>query len=86
MTISHRLEMDTNSLIPSNIQSVFIFPPGLAFLKIFLHMDHFLMSLSNVLQYCFYFYVLGFLATRHEGSQLPDQGLNLHPLHWKVKS
>lgn len=52
--------MDTNSLIPSNIQSVFIFPHGLAFLKIFFHMDHFLMSLSNVLQYCFYFYVLGF--------------------------
>ena len=22
-------------------------------------------------------------ATRHVGSQLPNQGLNLHPLHWK---
>ena len=27
-----------------------------------------------------------FLAARHVGSYLPDQGLNLHPLHWKVKS
>ena len=28
----------------------------------------------------------GFLAARHVGSQLPDQGSNPHPLHWKVKS
>ena len=28
------------------------------------------------------FYV--FLATRHVGSQLPQQGLNLHSLHWKA--
>ena len=28
----------------------------------------------------------GFLASRHAGSLLPRQGLNLHPLHWKVKS
>ena len=27
-----------------------------------------------------------FLASRHVGSYLPDQELNLHPLHWKVKS
>ena len=26
-------------------------------------------------------YVLVFLATRHVGSQLPDQGLNPHSLH-----
>ena len=32
------------------------------------------------------FYVLVFLATRHVGSYLPDQELNPHPLHWKVKS
>ena len=25
----------------------------------------------------------GFLATRHVGSQLPDQGWNCHPLHLK---
>ena len=30
------------------------------------------------------FYV--FLATRHVGSQLPQQGLNPHSLHWKAKS
>ena len=27
---------------------------------------------------------LGFLAARHMESYLPDQGLNPHPLHWKV--
>ena len=27
-----------------------------------------------------------FLAMRHVRSQLPDQGSNLQPLHWKVKS
>ena len=29
---------------------------------------------------------LGLIAPRHVGSQFPDQGLNLHPLHWKVDS
>ena len=28
----------------------------------------------------------GFLTPRHVGSWLPDQGLNFHPMHWKVKS
>ena len=32
------------------------------------------------------FYVLVFLAVRHVGCQLPEQGLNPHLLHWKVKS
>ena len=27
--------------------------------------------------------VFVFLAMRHVGSQLPDQGLNLHTLHWR---
>ena len=31
------------------------------------------------------FYDLVFLAPRHVGSELPGQGLNLHPLHWKEK-
>ena len=30
--------------------------------------------------------LLSLLATRHVGFQLPDQGLNTHSLHWKVKS
>ena len=29
---------------------------------------------------------VGFLAMRHEGSQLPSQGPNLQPLYWKAKS
>ena len=41
--------------------------------------------LLNLLQYSFC-YVFCFMATRHVGSQLPDQGLNPHPLHWKVMS
>ena len=28
----------------------------------------------------------GPLAVRHVGSQLPDQGLTSHPLHWKAQS
>ena len=28
----------------------------------------------------------GFVVVRHVGSQLPDQGSNLYPLHWKAKS
>ena len=27
-----------------------------------------------------------FLAVSHAGSQLPDQGWNPNPLHWKAKS
>ena len=34
----------------------------------------------------FFFNVDDFLATRHVGSQLPDQGLNPHPLHCKGES
>ena len=34
----------------------------------------------------FLFYVLVFLAKRPVASQLPDQRLNPHPLHLKVKS
>ena len=29
---------------------------------------------------------MGFMATRHVESWLPNQGLNPHPLHWKAKS
>ena len=29
------------------------------------------------------FSCFGVLALRHVGSYLPDQGSNLHPLHWK---
>ena len=31
------------------------------------------------------FLCFGFLSGRHVGSQLPRQGSNPHPLHWKVK-
>ena len=34
----------------------------------------------------FLFYVLVFLAGRHEGFYLSNQGLNPHPLHWMEKS
>jgi len=34
----------------------------------------------------FLFYVSVFLATRHVGFQLPNQGSNPHLLDWKVKS
>ena len=49
-------------------------------------MDHF-ESLIELVTILFLFYVLifFFLATRHLGSLFPDQGLNLHPLHWKAE-
>ena len=28
----------------------------------------------------------GLVAPRHVGSYFPNQGLNLHPLHWKLDS
>ena len=28
----------------------------------------------------------GVLTARHVGSELPNQGSNLYPLHWKAKS
>ena len=31
-------------------------------------------------------FMFWFLAGRHRGSQLPRQGSNPHPLHWKAKS
>ena len=33
----------------------------------------------------FYVFLGGFLAMKHVGPQLPNQGSNVHPLHWKVK-
>ena len=52
--------------------------------------NHFFKSLLSLLQNCFclVFLVLCFLlflAGRHSGILLPDQGLNPHPLHRKVK-
>ena len=32
------------------------------------------------------FRVFGFLAARHRGSELPDQGSDPHFLHWQVES
>ena len=51
-----------------------------------LHRPFFFKSLLSLLQYCFYFMFLVFLAARHVKSWLPGQGSNPHPLHWKVKS
>ena len=46
----------------------------------------FLKSSLNLLQHCFCFYCFSVLASRHVGSELPDQGSNPHLLHRKVKS
>ena len=54
-----------------------------SFLRFFFNVRHFLKSLLNLLQYCFSF-VLGVLVTKTCG--IPNQGLKLHPLHWKEKS
>ena len=64
------------------------FPQHPLFKIFFFDVGHFLKFLLNLLQYCFCFmfcFVL-FLATRQMGSQLPSQGSNPRPRHWKVKS
>ena len=48
-------------------------------------MDHFL-SLYWVCYKCCFCFSFWFLVLRHVGSYHPDQGSNLHPLHWKLKS
>ena len=65
-------------------QITFVLRENINFVKFFL-CESFLKSLLNLLQYCFC-YVFLYLAMRHVGSQLPHQGLNSQPLHWKVKS
>ena len=46
----------------------------------------FLKALMNLLQYCFCCFLCSdFLAARHGGSLLLDQGLNLYTVHWKAK-
>ena len=44
-----------------------------------------LKSLLNLLHYCFCF-MFWFFGKEAYGLLLPDQELNLHPLHWKAKS
>ena len=56
------------------------------FFKIAFWCRSFLKSILNLLQYCFCCLCSGFVASRHVGSQGPDQGSNPHPLHWQVKS
>ena len=43
-----------------------------------------LMHCPWILYQNFVVYVLDFLASRHVGSSLPNQGLNLHPVYWKA--
>ena len=53
----------------------------------FSDMNHFLKSLFSLLQYCLCFLNFRFLGhLRHVGSQLPEQGLNPLPVHWKPRS
>ena len=40
----------------------------------------------NLLQYCFWFMFLSFLATRYVGCEFSNQGLNPYPWRWKAKS
>ena len=47
----------------------------MAIFKVFIEFDTILLLV---------FFVI--LAMKHAGSELPDQGLNPHSLHWKAKS
>ena len=59
--------------------------PNLTLIFRFFDMDHFkslywiCYNIASVLGF-------GFWATGHVGSQLPEQGSNQHPSHWKMKS
>ena len=54
------------------------------FLKTYFDVDHFKVFIEFVT--ILFLGFVGFLAMRHEGSQLPSQGPNLQPLYWKAKS
>ena len=56
------------------------------FLKISSWCGLFSKFLLNLLQCCFWFMFLSFLATRYVGCEFPSQGSNPKPLHWKAKS
>ena len=44
-------------------------------------------TVFKVFRLCYHIVLcFGFLATKYVGSYLPDQGLILYPLLWKVKS
>ena len=65
-------------------ENVWSFVTGfLIFLKIFFMWTMFLLKMLTIF---LLFSVLYFLARRHVGSQLPNQGSNLYLLHWKAKS
>ena len=55
------------------------------FKRFFFDMNHFKVFIEFVTIFasvlCF-----GVLTARHVGSELPNQGSNLYPLHWKAKS
>ena len=64
-----------------------IFALILTFLNIFLMwtiLKIFIVFVTILFQNQYWFFF--FFATQHMGSQLPNQGLNPHSLHWKAKS
>ena len=56
------------------------------FFKIFFWMWTIFKVFIDFITISLLFFVLFFLASRLVGSQLPNQGSNLHFLHWEVKS
>ena len=73
------------------LEILYVYDFLIFFLKfLFVVVDHFkslcwiCYNISSVL--CFFFFFFFFLLTGHERSHLPDQGSNLHSLHWKVES
>ena len=65
------------SLLHEDYFLIFIY-----FLKVLIE---FVSTYASVLCW-FLFFFYAFWSRRHVGSYLPNQGLKLHPLHWKVKS
>ena len=93
---SYNTEENRLPLLLSHPVSVFLRTHSFLFLRvldiffyfIFLRFwcGPFLKSSLNLLQHSFCFYCFSVLASRHVGSELPDQGSNPHLLHWKLKS
>ena len=81
-------KIDIGIDIPLDSQRILILPflpLSLLPIRVFFCKDVFYESLLNLLQYCL-FYIIVFSAGRHVDLSSPNQGSNLHPLHWNAKS
>ena len=59
---------------------------SLSFLKFFFLGGVWMIKFKAFIEFVIILLLFEVLASRHVGSQLPNQGLDQHPLQWKAKS